>query len=129
MAAPLPQVLTANRLVSGDVVYWRAGHWVEALGEADVFAAEAEAQAALAEAQASVAGNVVVAPYLFDVRLEGGVTPVKEREIIRAAGPSIHADLGKQAEGLTPDSVRRAAAARAGQAKPAIKERDNDVSI
>jgi hypothetical protein len=40
----------------------------------------------------------VVGPYLFDVRLEDGLAvPVKVREAIRAAGPTIRPDLGKQA--------------------------------
>jgi hypothetical protein len=126
----MAQVLTANRLVDGTVVYWRAGQWVEGLSQADVFDNEAAGNAALAEAQSFVADNVVVATYLFDVRVDGGIAPVKEREIIRAAGPSIHADLGKQAEGLTPDSVRRAAAARDVRVKASpARERDNDVSI
>jgi hypothetical protein len=91
-------MLTANRLRDGDVVYWHAGGWVEAFGEGDVFAAEAEAEAALAAAQNFVAGNVVVNPYLFDVHTEAdGVHPVTEREIVRAAGPSVRTDLGKQA--------------------------------
>ena len=39
-----------------------------------------------------------VAPYLFEVREAGGkITPVKEREIIRAAGPTVHPHTGKQA--------------------------------
>jgi hypothetical protein len=93
-----PQMLTANRLVDGDVVYWRAGGWVEAFGDADVFSAEAEAEAALEAAQESVAGNVVVNPYLFDVRAEANsVQPVTEREIVRAGGPTVRTDLGKQA--------------------------------
>ncbi len=125
----MAQVLTANRLIDGTVVYWHAGQWVESLSEADVFDSEAAGNAALAEAQPSVAANVVVATYLFDVRVDGGIAPVKEREIIRAAGPSIHAELGKQAEGLTPDSVRRAAAARKARAQPQAKARDTDVSI
>ena len=128
---PALQMLTANRLRDGDVVYWRAGGWVQAFGEGDVFAAEPDAKAALDAAQKSVAGNVVVNPYLFEVRDEqGGVTPLKERELIRAAGPTVRGDLGKQAEGLTPEQVRRASAARDAerreQAKPA---KDNDVSI
>ena len=91
-------MLTANRLVDGDVVYWRAGGWVEAFGDADVFSAEAEAEAALEAARKYVAANVVVNPYLFDVRTEAnGVRPVMEREIIRAAGPTVRTDLGKQA--------------------------------
>ncbi|MEJ0043091.1 MAG: DUF2849 domain-containing protein [Rhizomicrobium sp.] len=45
-----------------------------------------------------VKANEVVAIYLFDVKLDGGVIkPVKEREIIRAAGPTVRRDLGKQA--------------------------------
>jgi hypothetical protein len=39
-----------------------------------------------------------VAPYLFDVREAAGRTvPVKVREAIRAAGPTVRTDLGKQA--------------------------------
>jgi hypothetical protein len=106
----MAQILTANRLVDGTVVYWRDSRWVEALGEANIFPTEAEGEAARIAAQPFVANNIVINPYLFDVRPDG--TPVKEREIIRAAGPSIHDNLGKQAEGLTPDTVRRAAAAR-----------------
>ena len=102
MATPALQMLTANRLRDGDVVYWRADGWVQAFSDGDVFAAEADAKAALEAAQKSVAGNVVVNPYLFDVRdEEGGITPVKERELIRAAGPTIRTDLGKQAHDLT----------------------------
>lgn len=126
----MAQVLTANRLIDGIVVYWRAGQWVEGLSDAELFDGEAEGKAAFAEAQSSVTGNAVVNPYLFEVSVENGIVPVKEREIVRAAGPSIHADLGKQAQGLTPDSVRRAAAARdVRQQSPQAKERDNDVSI
>lgn len=125
------QVLTANRLIDGDVVYWRAGRWVEALGEADIFAGETEGKAALAEAQAFVTGNAVVNPYLFDVRQgTDGLTPVKEREIIRAMGPSIHDDMGKRAAGLTPASILKAAAARdAVPASSPAKSKDDDVSI
>jgi len=95
-----PQMLTANRLVDGDVLYWKDGQWVLALADGEVFPDPKAAEAALAAAQKYVTGNVVVAPYLFDVRLVGGVIkPVKEREIIRAAGPTVRTDLGKQALG------------------------------
>jgi len=98
MAAPVSHMLTANRLKDGDVLYWKSGGWVLRLAEGDVFAEEKAAEAALASAQADVTGNKVVAPYLFEVRLENGVIrPVKEREIIRAAGPTIRPDTGKQA--------------------------------
>jgi hypothetical protein len=92
-----PQMLTANRLVDGDVLYWKAGQWVLTLAEAEMFDDPAAADAALAAAQADVTGNRVVNPYLFDVRrVDGGIRPVKEREIIRAAGPTVRGE-GKQA--------------------------------
>jgi glycerol-3-phosphate O-acyltransferase len=98
MAAPVSHMLTANRLKDGDVLYWKGDGWVLSLAEGDVFADEAAAQAALAAAQKYVASNQVVAPYLFEVRIENGaIRPVKEREIIRAAGPTVRRDLGKQA--------------------------------
>lgn len=97
MALPALKILTANRLRTGDVLYWKAGSWIEQLAEADIFAGEA-AEAALASAQASVAANQVVTPYLFDVRqTQAGLIPVKEREIIRSLGPSVRPDTGKQA--------------------------------
>jgi hypothetical protein len=94
----MPQVLTANRLASGAVVYWStAPGWVPSLPEATPLG-EDEAEAALAHAAEWVARREVVGPYLFDVReTAGAITPVKERELIRARGPSVRADLGKQA--------------------------------
>ena len=95
----MAQMLTANRLRDGAVLYWRGEGWVETLAEGDVFAAPADADAALAKAQASVAGNEVVSPYLFEIHADK--SPVKEREIIRAMGPSVREDLGKQADSST----------------------------
>ena len=97
MPAASPQMLTANRLRDGDVLYWKAGAWVESLRDGEVFAESLPADTALAAAQSFVTGNAVVNPYLFDVRVDAaGIHPVKEREIIRAAGPSVRDDLGKQ---------------------------------
>ena len=98
-------MLTANRLKDGTVLYWKGGGWVEELALGDVFAGQADADAALAEAQGFVARNGVVNPYLFDVHADG--SPVKEREIIRASGPSVgpsvRDDVGKQAEPVPED--------------------------
>jgi len=125
MATAALQMLTANRLVDGDVVYWRAGGWVQTFGEADVFAVQADADGALEAAKKFVTGNVVVNPYLFDVRDDAGdITPVKEREIVRALGPSVREDLGKQATGLGPPSARWRYRPPQGGG-----ERDDDVSI
>jgi hypothetical protein len=96
--APLPQMLTANRLTDGEVLWWKDGGWVTALVDGQVFEDPKAADEALAAAQAFVRDNVVVSPYLFDVRiLDGAIRPVKEREVIRAAGPSVRTDTGKQA--------------------------------
>jgi|GEM_PF-417378 len=79
------QMLTANRLIDGTVVYWKGDGWVEAVADAERFVETAAAEAALAAAKVSVAANVVVNPYLF------GVAPASRREIIRATGPSVRA--------------------------------------
>ena len=94
----MPQILTANRLSVGEVVYWSAAKgWVQRLADADVLADDA-AEATLKGAAEFVRQRVVVNPYLFDVRVESGaVRPVKMRETIRAAGPTVRTDLGKQA--------------------------------
>ena len=94
----MPQMLTANRLSVGEVVYWHGTRgWVLTLGEGEVLAGDA-AEAALKGAADYVRRREVVNPYLFDVKLEAGVArPVKMREMIRAAGPTARRDLGKQA--------------------------------
>lgn len=98
MAAWQDQVLTANRLRDGEVVYWADGHWLTSLSEAEIFTTKDIAQAALEAAGQFVADRIVVNPYLFDVRHEEGrLRPVEERELIRAAGPTVRRDVGKQA--------------------------------
>jgi hypothetical protein len=92
------QMLTANRLRDGDVLYRKGEGWVLALADGEVYRDLASADAALATANAELVRNEFVAPYLFEVREEGGkITPIKEREIIRAAGPTVHPHTGKQA--------------------------------
>ena len=96
--AKTPQTLTANRLRDGDVAYWGGGGWVADLADADVFLTPGEADSALAAAADAVRERLVVNPYLFAVRVDGGTPrPVEEREVIRAAGPTVRLDLGKQA--------------------------------
>ena len=96
----MPQVLTANRLRAGEVVYWNSTlGWVPNLSDAEVLP-DASAETTLKAAAEWIQKREVVAPYLFAVRIQNGVTvPVKTREAIRAAGPSVRPDLGKQAKG------------------------------
>jgi hypothetical protein len=92
------QMLTANRLRDGDVLYRKAKGWVPLLVDGEVYPDQASADAALAAATAELVRNEFVAPYLFEVRqVNGKIKPVKEREIIRAAGPTVHPHTGKQA--------------------------------
>jgi hypothetical protein len=99
MAAPAIQVLTANRLRDGDVVYWREDTWIEDFALAQIFADKPSADAALARAAEDVKARRVVNPYLFPVREEAGrIRAVEEREIVRSEGPSVRRDLGKQAK-------------------------------
>jgi len=106
MAAPAPQMITANRLIDGEVLYWRDGAWVSAFADGTVYDDPKAAEAALDAANAFVRDNVVVGLYAFDVRHTAkGTEPVKEREIIRAAGPSNRTDTGKQA-GMGPQEPK-----------------------
>ena len=91
-------MLTANRLRDGDVLYRKGTGWVPLLADGDVYPDQASADAALQAATAELVRNEFVAPYLFEVRVSNGsVKPVKVREIIRAAGPTVHPHTGKQA--------------------------------
>jgi len=94
----MPKVLTANRLLPGEVVYWNSARgWVPSLAEAQALPDD-KADDALAAAAEWVSKREVVEPYLFDVRVENSaIVPVIMREIIRAAGPTVRRDLGKQA--------------------------------
>ena len=83
------QVVTANRLRDGAVVYCSATGWTIALADARL-ADGAEADALLAAAQAAPKPLPVVAPYLIEVAVTDGVPrPLSLRERIRAAGPTV----------------------------------------
>lgn len=93
------KVVTANRLVDGDVVYLtEEGHWSERLGDACLADDKARSDALMATAERAAAAHIVVAPYAIDVVVEeGAVRASRYRERIRASGPTIRTDLGKQA--------------------------------
>ena len=109
------KALTCNELLTGDVVFWNRGEWVERFAEAEVFtddAAAAEAEA-VATAQGGWAGT---APYLIDLQ-EGpeGVVPVSYRErCARSAPPTIPSTASRPTAGpiSRPWSMLRARRAR-----------------
>lgn len=93
--------MTANRLRDGDVVFLtRSGEWALAIDNA-VLAQEPQAVAALElRAKADEKANLVTGAYLFGAeRIGGNLRAQHIRERIRAQGPTIRTDLGKQAEG------------------------------
>ena len=93
------KALTANRLTDGEVVFWRAGQWVERFADAQLFSSE-DPSAVDAEAHAKSQSTTVVDAYLIDlVESEGLWAPLSYRERIRALGPTNHPQHGKQAEG------------------------------
>lgn len=89
------KVMTANRLGDGAVVYLADDNdWVLALDAAEVADGDVAAAALEARAAVSAARQEVVSTYLFAVSVsEGGIAPVSQREIIRAAGPTVGTDL------------------------------------
>jgi len=91
--------VTAWRLSDGEVVYAQPdGSWAQRFDDAAVYHVKAEADAALARADEDVKARVVVNAYLFEVAEEDGIAvPASVREKIRAKGPTVRVDLGKQA--------------------------------
>lgn len=92
-------VLIANRLIDGEVVFWSRGRWVERFGEAEHFADD-EGAGQEAEGLAKSQVTAVVEPYLIEIaQVEDGYAPVAYRERLRALGPTNTPQHGKQAEG------------------------------
>ena len=91
------QIVTANRLVDGIVVYLGAdGGWSENLNASLIARDDDAAKSALAAGEQATRDRQVVAPYLIDVReTAGGILPVRYRELLRAIGPSSHPEFGR----------------------------------
>ena len=95
--ATAPQVITANRLSDGAVVYFTSGKgWSVSFADGAVWNDQESAEAALNESKESVKARIVVEPYLFDVAItEAGSKPISARERIRADHkPTFEPDQG-----------------------------------
>jgi hypothetical protein len=99
---PMPQMIIANRLIDGAVVFLDQGEtWTTAIGEGVVIDDEAEAQRLLSVAKQLEARCEVIDPLLIQVKVEDGrVRPTEIREVIRAFGPTVRTDL--PVEGAAP---------------------------
>ncbi len=98
---PALQVVTANDLLNGDVVFLSSGGcWRRELQHATLVRTSGDADFLMAQAAQHEA--YVVGPYLAEVTQDdaGRLEPVHYRERIRTLGPSNRPDLGRQAEGL-----------------------------
>lgn len=91
------QVVTANRLIDGVVVYLdAAGGWTERIGRAMPIVGAEALDAAVAAGKQAEADRIVVETYPIDVeREEGGFRPTRLREVIRAAGPTVREDFAR----------------------------------
>lgn len=91
--------ISANRLTDGIVIFLAEAGWSERLADAQRFPDKAAAEAAAAtRGGADAAANLLVDPTVFELRESGGrVEAAHIREAIRANGPTVRTDLGKQA--------------------------------
>ena len=83
----MPNVVTANRLTDGSVVYLAPdGSWVEDIARARIASTENETKALEDVAAKDVKARKVVAVYPMEVALvDGAVDPLSVREKIRAS--------------------------------------------
>lgn len=104
----MSEIITANRLIDGAVVFQAEKGWVEDFVLAAVYESAEATKASLALAKEDEARDIIVDAYAVVVEMRGGhYAPKALREFIRASGPTTRLDLGKQAQGQAPRFVER----------------------
>jgi uncharacterized protein DUF2849 len=108
-------ILTANRLRDGAVVFLNFdGDWVQTLTGAVIARSPDEQRGLEARGVHDAARNLVVDPYLAEMReVAGALQPLRQRERLRLTGPSI---LGDVPGYLAPASAAARSAADRGEA-------------
>ncbi len=91
MAQKSDQIVTANRLTDGAVVYLTAhGGWSESIADGRIARGEFETRDLMAWADRSADRDEVVGPYLMAIGLaDSGNRAIGMRETIRAGGPTV----------------------------------------
>lgn len=90
------KILTANRLRDGETVYYTpAKEWSPFVTEARVATTPDDIDALAKAGAAAYAANIVVDVNVIDIAPGGELKPAHIREIIRASGPTVRADLNK----------------------------------
>jgi len=92
----MPQMIIANRLVDGAVVFLAPGEgWTPLIADGVLIEDEAEAQRLLGAAKQLEARSPVIDPQLIQVKVQdGALRPTEIRELIRAFGPTVRTDPG-----------------------------------
>lgn len=90
----MPEILTANRLSDGDVVYRTAsGDWIDVIDSAELIESPGQLATAEAAAHADVKASKVLDVEAIAVEVEDGhIVPKRLRERIRAFGPTVKSD-------------------------------------
>lgn len=96
----LPAIVMASHLMDGDTVFLTKTGWTRDSKEARIAETQEEADAMEAEGKTAAAANFVIDPYLVPVELTDQGHPVARhfRDVMRQKGPSVHPDIGKQAD-------------------------------
>jgi hypothetical protein len=110
----MPQMIIANRLADGAVVFLAPGgeSWTTAVASGAVIEEDAEAQRLLGAVKQLEALSPVIDPQVIQVKIDDGVVrPIEIRELIRAFGPTVRTDRGdtdwEPMPGLTRTGDRR----------------------
>ena len=91
------RVITANRLLDGEVVYKAKGErWVTRVSQAELLNDDTQCQNALQWATQQEEQCVTTGAYVIDVFYHKGIVPVSLRETIRSQGPTSEKWVGKQ---------------------------------
>ena len=103
----MPQAVTANRLSDGEVVYLAPdGRWSEHLDDCRTADGKAASEAMMEAGVRAEEARVVIGAYLFEVSRHGDeLRPAQLREVVRARGPTVRRDLGKQAQTVSGNDV------------------------
>lgn len=91
------QILTANDLRSGRVVYYTSdGEWSAYITDAQIARDELAADRLITKGEQAEQSQAVVGAYLIDLDPEYDLpVPVRFREKLRVGGPSIHQSFKK----------------------------------
>lgn len=93
-----PQMIVANLLLDGRVVFMRAdGSWSPVAGDAATAEEDADVEALAALAQKSAAANEVLSVEVVEATTRDGKPfPAHMKFAMQAKGPSVRTDLGYQ---------------------------------